>query len=144
MNIGDGSHPSNAPTTLTANLEGKEILPPPTLANPSLETYIGPQRNKPCLQSTRLYLTDNNLQLSKSLMGKMKSYLTELNIPERPIPTKRICDLVDQIRKSTVSLISLHNNIKKKEKEISILKNGPVKGATKTSTKSKKNPIATT
>jgi hypothetical protein len=121
----------------TTTIEGREMLPPATITNPSTESYIGPQRNKPCLQSTRLYMTDNNLQLSKSLMTKMKSYLTELNIPERPVPTKRVCDLVDQIRKSTVSLMSLHNNMKKKEKEISVIKNGPQKGTTKTTSRSK-------
>jgi hypothetical protein len=120
----------------TTSIEGREMLPPATITSPSTESYIGPQRNKPCLQSTRLYMTDNNLQLSKSLMTKMKSYLTELNIPERPVPTKRVCDLVDQIRKSTVSLMSLHNNMKKKEKEISVIKNGPQKGTTKTTSRS--------
>lgn len=67
----------------------------------------------------------------------MNSYLKELNIPERPIPTKRVCDLVDQVRKSTVTLVSLHNQIKKKEKELIALKTGNTKGVTKSTSRSK-------
>jgi hypothetical protein len=130
------------PTTSTVVfVEGKEIIAASTLSltNPSTtETFIGPQKNKPCLQSSRLYLVDSNLTLSKTIVTKMNSYLKEMNIPERPIPTKRVCDLVDNIRKSTITLISLHNTIKKKEKDLQMLKNGPVKGATATKPRSSK------
>jgi hypothetical protein len=67
----------------------------------------------------------------------MNSYLKEINIPERPVPTRRVCDLVDQIRKNTVSLISVHNAIKKKEKELQAVKSGSSKGGNKATTKSK-------
>jgi hypothetical protein len=113
-----------------------------SITNPSTtETFIGPQKNKPCLQSSRLYLVDSNLTLSKTIITKMNSYLKEMNIPERPIPTKRVCDLVDNIRKSTISLISLHNTIKKKEKDVLTLKTGPIKGTTSTKSRSSKDYV---
>jgi hypothetical protein len=43
-------------------------------------------------------------------------------MPERPLPTKSICDLIDQIRHDAVALISLQNAIIKKEKEMGQVK----------------------
>lgn len=42
-------------------------------------------------------------------------------MPERPLPTRKVCDLVDDVRRNTSILLSLHNIIKKKEKELSNL-----------------------
>lgn len=71
------------------------------------------------------------------MVAKMNSYLKEISIPERPVPTKRVCDLVDQIRKDTITLISLHNSIKKKEKELFLAKGGTIKNANKNAPKGK-------
>jgi hypothetical protein len=75
-----------------------------------------PVSGKPCLQSTRLYTTDMGAGISKNLFRKMNSYLTEAGLPERPMPSRAVCDLVDQIRLDTVTLLSLHNAISRKEK----------------------------
>ena len=71
------------------------------------------------------------------MVGKMNSYMKEINVPERPVPTKRVCDLVDQIRKDTLTLISLHNSIKKKEKELFLAKGGTIKNNNKNAPKGK-------
>jgi hypothetical protein len=102
-----------------------------TVTNPLAEMAPSPQINYPCLQSSRLYLTDNSVPIAKSMVAKMHSYLKELGIPERPVPTKRVCDLIDQIRKDTITLMSLHNTIKKKEKEFLASKGGNSKSQSK-------------
>lgn len=85
--------------------------------NPSQVPVMSyPSAGKPCLQSTRLYTTDLGAGLSKNLFRKMNSYLTEVGLPERPMPSRAVCDLVDQIRLDTVTLMSLHNAISRKEK----------------------------
>jgi hypothetical protein len=94
-----------------------------------------PQAGKPCLQSSRLYLSDGSVPITKSIVGKMNSYLKELSIPERPVATKRVCDLVDQIRKDTILLISLHSSLKKKEKELITAKGGNVRNPGKSQPK---------
>lgn len=113
---------------------------------PNLPTTFGPAPGRPCLQSSRLYsgtvpplnltgslaeygvtkqdagLTGNNL--SKKMINKMILYLRELEIPENPLPTKAVCDAVEQVKLSTVTLLSLHNLIARKEKELALLQAG--------------------
>lgn len=110
-----------------------EIIKATTINQCSAVEYLPSKPGQPALQSSRMYLVDNSLgvDLSKSIVTKMHSYLQELHIPERPVATKRVCDLVDIVRKETLALISLHNIIKKKEKDLTTLKAEPVTAATK-------------
>jgi hypothetical protein len=62
--------------------------------------------------------------LSKKMLQKMNLYLRELDIPENPLPTKAVCDLVEQVKLSTVTLLSLHNALGRKEKELQLLLSG--------------------
>eukprot|EP01039_Chlorochromonas_danica_P003924 gene3922-4288_t len=108
-----------------------------TTTSPVAELYQGPQPGRPCLQSSRLYLT-SNLNLSKSLIGKMNSYLKEIGMPERPLATKTVCDLIDGIRKDTVALMSLTSLTVKKEKDLGSAKTNSAKSTAKASQKSSK------
>ena len=99
---------------------------------------MGPARGRPCLQSSRLYSTsyvplsietgthigtsNANTTLSKRLVEKMNNYLRELDIPENPLPTRAVCDLVEAVKRKTVTLLSLHNMISKRRKEYERLK----------------------
>lgn len=47
----------------------------------------------------------------------MNSYLRELDIPENPLPTRAVCDLVEAIKRKTVTLLSLHNMITKRRRD---------------------------
>lgn len=85
-----------------------------------------PMPGKPALQSSRLYVVGQQ-PVGKTVLAKMNSYLKELNIPERPMATKRVCDLVDSIRRDTQALVALHNQIKKKEKDLLQAKGGSFK-----------------
>lgn len=107
---------------------------------------LGPQQGLPGLQSSRLFsgivppvnLTggvgeigvtrldtgQSGAMLSKKMLQKMNLYLRELDIPENPLPTKAVCDLVEQVKLSTVTLLSLHNALGRKEKELQLLLSG--------------------
>jgi hypothetical protein len=53
--------------------------------------------------------------LSKSLVKKMEMVLRELGIEERPLPTKTVVDYYDHLRKSIITLLTLHKVAAKKE-----------------------------
>ena len=82
----------------------------------------GPSSGKPCLQSTRLTSSDQSSGLSRVLIKKMNSLLREFGVPETPLPTRAVCDAYDGVKRDAVALLSLHNAIQKKEKEISTLR----------------------
>ena len=44
-----------------------------------------------------------------------------MDVPETPLSTRAVCDLVDSVKQDTVTLLSLHNVIAKKEKELAQL-----------------------
>jgi hypothetical protein len=107
---------------------------------------LGPAAGRPCLQSSRLYagtvppiaLTgglneygvsrqdtgQTGASLSKKMLNKMTMYLRELEIPENPLPTKAVCDAAEQVKLDAVTLLSLHNLIGRKEKELAQLQAG--------------------
>lgn len=119
-----------------------------TKATPSPTEIVatGPVKRRPALQSSRLYsgtvppinlsgsLIDYGVTkadtgyvgaaLSKKMLHKMILYLRELEIPENPLPTKDVCDMVEQIKLGTITLLSLHNLIARKEKELAALQSG--------------------
>lgn len=98
----------------------------PAAAAPVAIRELAPQAGKPALQSCRLYMTGPQ-PIGKQVFTKMNSYLRELNIPERPVATKRVCDLVDMIRRDAQALIALQNQLRKKEKDTTQAKQGTFK-----------------
>lgn len=101
---------------------GKVILDATTTApvqTASVEAVaLGPQSGRPCLQSSRLYLTAAPPGIGNSAVVKMHDYLRELHIPERPVPTGRVCNLVDAVRYDAQVLVAMHNIIKRKERKL--------------------------
>lgn len=88
----------------------------------SITTAEGLMPGRPCLQSTRLIINENTVNLSKTLLSKMQVYVKELGMPSNPLPTKAVCDAVDQVNQDAMALLSIHNAILKKEKEIASLR----------------------
>ena len=80
-----------------------------------------PQEGKPCLQSTRLTI-DAKTTISKTTLTKLGLLLKELNFPEAPIPTRAAMDLMDNIRKNALGLLSMQSAIKAKVKKIESLR----------------------
>ncbi|KAL3922116.1 MAG: hypothetical protein SGILL_002375 [Bacillariaceae sp.] len=67
-----------------------------------------PMPNTPYLQSGRLVppATGPN-GINKSLLVRMDEVLKQLKMPPRPMPTKRVCDLYDVVRKDILTLVTL-------------------------------------
>lgn len=82
----------------------------------------GPSSGRPCLQSTRLTSSDQSSGLSRVLLKKMNCLLREFGAPETPLPTRAVCDTYDDVKRDIVALLSLHNAIQRKEKEIATLR----------------------
>jgi DNA methyltransferase 1-associated protein 1 len=76
-----------------------------------------PMPHHPYLQSGRLVppATGRNNGINKSLLARMDLVLEELHIPPRPIPTKRVCDLYDMVRKDILTLVTLQKLTMQKE-----------------------------
>jgi hypothetical protein len=53
---------------------------------------------KPALQSSRLISAAYTTTLSKTLLKKLSCLLKDLGLPEKPLPTKRVCDLYEQVQ----------------------------------------------
>ena len=80
-----------------------------------------PTAGTPYLQSGRLAppSTGMSIGISKVTLKRMESILGELNIETKPsVPTKRICDLYDVVRREVLTLLTLQKICLKKEGEV--------------------------
>jgi DNA methyltransferase 1-associated protein 1 len=71
----------------------------------------------PYLQSCRLLPPGigDGTTINQALLSRMNTVLDELNIPQDPIPTKRVCDVYDTLRKDILTLLILQKEVLKKE-----------------------------
>ena len=71
----------------------------------------------PYLQSGRLVppAIGGSSGLNKSLLSRMDAFLKELKVPERPLPSKRVCDMYDSVRKDVIALLLVLKNVLQKE-----------------------------
>lgn len=72
-----------------------------------------PMPGTPYLQSARM--APPGTTVNKNLLLQMKEILQEMRIPESPIPSKRVCDLYDSVRRDILSLLVLQKNLLQKE-----------------------------
>lgn len=85
----------------------------------------------PYLQSGRLVspATGGQMSISKATLKKMEQILKELNVNDRPLPTKRVCDMYDHVRKGALTLLTLQKAMLKKESEVTTRRNKLEKAA---------------
>jgi len=71
----------------------------------------------PYLQSARLVgpSAGGTAGINKTLLNRMDEVLDELDIPEAPLPTKRVCDLYDAVRKDVLTLLILQKTVLQEE-----------------------------
>ena len=76
-----------------------------------------PMPHYPYLQSGRLAppATGGATGLNRTLLTRMEGVLEELKVPDRPLPTKRVCDLYDFVRRDVLTLLILQKNALQKE-----------------------------
>jgi len=102
-----------------------------TAGTNSMSMYEQPKPGKPLLQSSRLVPpAESNTQLSKSFMKKLTWLLKEIGLPEKPLATRAVCDLFDEIKKDAVVLVSLQTAVSKKGKKVDILQTRLKKSST--------------
>ena len=113
-NVDPTNNTNNATSSTTnpSSLENSNILtthfaPTPTPGTP----YLQSGRQK---QPT----TNSKLGINKTTLKRMNQVLQELKIEESPLPTKRVCDLYDHVRRDTLILLSLQKIMLKKENEV--------------------------
>ena len=79
-----------------------------------------PTAGTPYLQSGRLVnpATGGQMAINKTTLKRMEQILKELNVNERPTPTKRVCDMYDHVRKGVLTLLTLQKAMFKNESEV--------------------------
>jgi len=74
-----------------------------------------PMSQYPYLQSGRLVGPSG---MNKSFLTRMDQVLAELKIPPRPMPTKRVCDIYDSVRKDILTLVTLQKLVTQREGQL--------------------------
>ena len=79
-----------------------------------------PKSGTPYMQSGRLENPESggSAGINKSLLKRMEVVLKELHVPDEPLPTKRVCDMYDSVRKDTITLIALEKICLRREQEV--------------------------
>jgi DNA methyltransferase 1-associated protein 1 len=95
---------------------GAEISPA-LLDEAFASTAPTPMPQTPYLQSGRLAPPNmgGSAGLNKTLLARMDAVLEELKVPKRVLPTKRVCDMYDTVRKDILTLLILQKNVLQKE-----------------------------
>ena len=108
----DGGDNSNVNSDIVDN--------PDTLDEYFSSTAPVPMSQYPYLQSGRLVppASGGSSGINKSLLTRMNEVLSEFNIPERPIPTKRVCDMYDLVRKDVLTLLTLKKMLMQREGQL--------------------------
>lgn len=97
---------------------GSAIVDNPELLDRSFaSTAPQPMPQNPYLQSGRLVspAAGGSTGVNKTMLTRMQQVLAELNVSARPLPTKRVCDLYDTVRKDILALITLQKMVLQKE-----------------------------
>ena len=80
-----------------------------------------PASGKPALQSSRLMVVESAPGVGATLSRKANWMLRELQVPDYPIATRAVCDMLDNVRKNVFALLSVESALQKKERELQML-----------------------
>lgn len=115
------------PSAASSRNPSRSVSPvPPTNIDAGLldqcfaSTAPAPMPGTPYLQSGRLAppAIGGPIGLNKTTLKRMETVLGELKIPTRPIPTKRVCDIYDSVRKDVLTLLTLQKMVIQKEAQL--------------------------
>lgn len=114
--LASGASSRNASRSVTP-VPGTNELPSAVLDQAFASTAPTPMAQTPYLQSGRLEppSTGGAGGLNKALLARMDVVLEELKVPTNPLPTKRVCDLYDSVRKDVLALLVLQKTALQKE-----------------------------
>ena len=125
----NGGHIMAAGKNTPASSRGPSPMPLSNQSNDASFAMLDPQfvssqpvpmSGTPYLQSGRLKdpATGGPMSINKTTLRHMEQILKELKIPDRPLPTKRVCDMYDHVRKASLTLLTLQKAMHKKESEV--------------------------
>lgn len=106
------------PSRSVSPVPGTNIADSPAVLDQCFaSTAPTPMPQNPYLQSGRLAAPaiGGAAGLNKTLLGKMDQTLSEMKMAPSPVPTKRVCDLYDSIRKNVLTLLTLKKMAMQKE-----------------------------
>jgi DNA methyltransferase 1-associated protein 1 len=115
------------PSAASSRNPSRSVSPaPPTNIDAGLldqcfaSTAPTPMAGTPYLQSGRLMppAIGGPLGLNKTTLKRMETLLDELKILPRPLPTKRVCDLYDSVRKDALTLLTLQKMAIQKDAQL--------------------------
>ena len=112
-----------------AQNDGKQapLLDNAIVAEAKKKASMSPSRRRAVqLRSSRLIALPTSIGVGQRMLKKMSAFLSELGIPERPLPTGTICDAYDQLRQDSMKLLSLKNQLQKLKVELYKLKGVPM------------------
>lgn len=103
-----------------SNINSEIVENPDVLDEYFASTAPVPMSQYPYLQSGRLAPPANGGSggINKSLLLRMNEVLKELNVPEKPLPTKRVCDMYDLVRKDALTLLTLKKMLMQREGQL--------------------------
>jgi DNA methyltransferase 1-associated protein 1 len=123
--IPSGTTSSSAPGDLVNSTDNRSNENDIVESPDSLDEYFAstapvPMPQYPYLQSGRLVppASGGSSGINKSLLTRMNEVLGELSIPDRPIPTKRVCDMYDLVRKDVLTLLTLKKMVMQREGQL--------------------------
>lgn len=116
---------SPVPTPFPASSASYSAAPtfdPVALDNAFASAVPVPTPGTPYLQSARMVNPPAGGPggINKTLLKRMDVVLKELNCPDNPTPTRRVCDVYDSVRKNIVTLLSLQKIAAKKESDVAV------------------------
>ncbi len=117
---GTSSSATQGDVSNEANINQEIVENPDLLDEFFASTAPVPMPQYPYLQSGRLVPPANGGSegINKSLLMRMNEVLKELNVPERPLPTKRVCDMYDLVRKDVLTLVTLKKMLMQREGQL--------------------------
>ncbi len=121
--ITDPSSSTTTPSTTTTNATTTTTGADPSKSNQILKQHFAPipTPGTPYLQSGRQKQPSTNqaLGINKTTLKRMDQVLTELKVKDLSLlPTKRVCDLYDHVRRDALVLLSLQKIMLKKENDV--------------------------
>lgn len=110
-----GAHVAASKRSVRGTSASAPEVTPETIQTAFAAMSPTPMPGTPYLQSARLVPPTPGAGVNKNLLGRMKEILQEMKVPETPIPTKRVCDLYDSVRRDILSLLVLQKSVLQKE-----------------------------
>jgi len=70
------------------------------------------------MRSERLIADPSSIGIGPRMLKKISQLVSELGVPERPLPTAAVMDSYDKLRQDALKLLTLQNFLQKRKAEL--------------------------